>query len=210
MPTSRAVLIWAGLAIAIAVPSILAALSPLLAWRDPVYIVAGFAGLAAMVLVLVQPLLAGGLLPGLPPRIGRRVHRFVGIALVLMVVIHVAGLWKTSAPDVIDALLFESPTAFSPWGVVAMWAVFAAALLAALRGPLRINPLVWRIGHSLLAVVIAVGTVVHAVLIEGPMEPVSKALFGALVLIVTAKVLLDLRAWALLARRKAASRPSSG
>ena len=198
-------LIWVGLAFAVAVPTGLAAMSPLLVWRDPIYIIAGFAGLVGMALILFQPLLAGGVLPGLPPRAGRRVHRFVGIALVLMVVIHVAGLWMTSAPDVIDALLFQSPTAFSPWGVVAMWAVFAAALLAALRGPLRLNPLVWRIGHSLLAVVIAVGTVVHAVLVEGPMEPISKAFFGVLVLFATAKVLLDLRAWALLARRKASA-----
>ena len=30
------------------------------------------------------------------------------------------------------ALLFVSPTPFSAWGVIAMWAVFTAALLAAL------------------------------------------------------------------------------
>ncbi|MGL5136730.1 MAG: ferric reductase-like transmembrane domain-containing protein, partial [Beijerinckiaceae bacterium] len=176
--------------------------SPLLAWRDPVYIAAGFAGVFALALVLVQPLLAGGYLPGLPARAGRRVHRWVGVALVTMVVAHVAGLWLTSAPDVIDALLFESPTPFSVWGVVAMWATFAAALLAALRWRLRIPPRVWRIAHTMLAVVVVVGSVVHALLVEGAMGPVSKAAFCALVLAATSKVLLDLRVWVLLSRQR--------
>ena len=36
-------------------------------------------------------------------------------------------LWITNLPDEIDGLLFASPTPFSAWGVIAMWAVFAAA-----------------------------------------------------------------------------------
>jgi predicted ferric reductase len=198
VPPIRAVLIWAGLVAAVAVPLLIAGKSPLLAWRDPVYIASGFAGVIALALVLIQPLLAGGYLPGLPARPGRRVHRWVGAALVLMVVAHVAGLWLTSAPDVIDALLFESPTPFSVWGVTAMWATFAAALLAALRKPLRLRPKSWRIGHSALVVVIAVGSVIHALLIEGTMGMVSKAALCALVLAAMVKVLMDLRPWALL------------
>jgi predicted ferric reductase len=200
VPPIRAVLIWAGLVAAVAVPLLIAGKSPLLAWRDPVYIASGFAGVIALALVLIQPLLAGGYLPGLPARPGRRVHRWVGAALVLMVVAHVAGLWLTSAPDVIDALLFESPTPFSVWGVTAMWATFAAALLAALRRPLRLRPKSWRIGHSALVVVIAVGSVIHALLIEGTMGMVSKAALCALVLAAMIKVLVDLRPWALLTR----------
>ena len=34
--------------------------------------------------------------------------------MAVAVVIHVAGLWITSPPDMIDALLFTSPTPFSP------------------------------------------------------------------------------------------------
>lgn len=207
MASARAVLIWAGLAAAIAVPIAVAATSPLLAWRDAIYIASGFAGMIAMALVLIQPLLAGGYLPGLPALRGRRVHRWIGLALVIMVVAHVVGLWLTSAPDVIDALLFDSPTPFSFWGVVAMWATFAAALLALVRGRLRIGPRIWRLGHTALAVVIVVGSVVHALLIEGAMEPVSKAVFCALVLAATAKAMLDLRPWALLRRRASVHRP---
>ena len=207
MALARAVLIWAGLVTVVAVPMIIAAMSPLLAWRDAVYIGAGFAGIVALALVLMQPLLAGGSLPALPAPRGRRVHRWVGFALVVMVVAHVAGLWLTSAPDVIDALLFDSPTPFSIWGVVAMWATFAAALLAVLRGRRRIGLKTWRIGHTALAGVIVIGSVVHALLIEGTMGSVSKAAFCALVLVATAKVMLDLRAWTLLRRRASAPRP---
>ena len=42
----RVTLIWAALAAAICVPIAAAAASPLLAWRGPVYIAAGFTGLS--------------------------------------------------------------------------------------------------------------------------------------------------------------------
>ena len=198
MGGARAILIWSALATAIAVPVAVAATSPLLAWREPVYIAAGLAGVVAMALLLVQPLLAGGYLPGLPIRRGRRVHRVVGIALVGAVAAHVAGLWLTSPPDVIDALIFASPTPFSVWGVIAMWAILAAALLAAFRRLLP--PRVWRIGHTaLVAVAVATGAV-HAMLIEGTMGTISKAVLCALALAATAKVVADMRVWTLLPR----------
>lgn len=193
---ARVTLIWASLTTAIAVPIAAAAASPLLAWRGPVYIVAGFAGVVGLGLMLVQPLLIGGYLPGLSAQLGRQVHRWTGGLLVAAVVIHVGGLWITSPPDVVDALLFSSPTPFSNWGVIAMWAIFAAALLAAFRRWLRLRPRTWRIAHTLLAAVIVVGTVVHALLIEGTMEIVSKAALCALVLAATLKVLAELRVWA--------------
>jgi len=90
----------------------------------------------------------------------------------------------------IDALLFESPTPFSPFGVIAMWAIFAVALLAAFRRRLGLRT--WRIAHMVLASVIVVGTVVHGMLIEGAMETVSKAAFCALVLGAAIKVMVDL------------------
>ncbi|MGJ8570747.1 MAG: ferric reductase-like transmembrane domain-containing protein [Hoeflea sp.] len=188
-------LVWAVLVIAVAVPIVAAADSPLLAWREPVYIAAGFAGVVAMALLLFQPLLAAGLLPGISLLRGRLVHRWVGSALVLAVVIHVGALWVTSPPDVVDALLFSSPTPFSAWGVIAMWAVFASALLAALRPRLRLQPRRWRLAHTSLAAVIVVGSVVHAMLIEGTMELVSKTVLCTLVLAATVKAIADLRVW---------------
>ena len=196
----RAVLIWLGVALAVTVPIAVAAASPLLQWRDPIYIAAWLAGIVALALVFAQPLLAGGYLPGVSIRKGRRVHSFVGVLLVSAVLVHLVGLWITSPPDVVDALLFRSPTPFSVWGVLAMWAVFAAAILAALR--LRLSPRIWRLGHTGLAVVTVIGSVVHALLIEGTMGTGSKVLLCALVLAATLKVVLDLRSWTLLTRAR--------
>lgn len=197
MSRARAILIWVSLALVLVVPVAAAATSPLLAWRDPVYIVAGFAGVMGMAFLLIQPLSAGGYLPRLAAqRDRRRLHRAVGAALVVAVVIHVACLWVTSPPDVIDALLFTSPTPFSAWGVVAMWAIFAAALLAAFRRRLRLRWQLWRLGHTALAAVTVMGSVVHAMLIEGTMETVSKAVLCALVLLATVITLAGLRVWA--------------
>lgn len=195
MTRARATLVWIALAATLLVPIALSANSPLLAWREPVYIIAGLAGVIALCLLLVQPLLIGGYLPGLFPRRSRSIHRWVGGTLVASVIIHVVGLWITSPPDVIDALLFRSPTPFSAWGVIAMWAVFAVALVAALRRPLRLQARTWRISHTLLAVVIVTGTIIHSVLIEGTMETLSKAALCALVLAASVKVWLGLRIW---------------
>jgi hypothetical protein len=195
MRLAKVTLIWAALAAAICVPIAAAAASPLLAWRGPVYILAGFAGIVALGLVLVQPLLIAGYLPGLSAYRGRRTHHWIGGALVAAVVVHVGGLWITSPPDMIDALLFSSPTPFSPWGVIAMWAIFAVAIIAALRRRLGLRAQTWRIVHMPLAIVIVVGSVVHAILIEGTMETISKAALCALVLAATIKVMADLRVW---------------
>jgi predicted ferric reductase len=195
MRLARVTLIWAALAAAICVPIAFAAASPLLAYRGPVYILAGFAGMIALGLVLVQPLLIGGYLPGLPGYRGRRAHYWIGGALVVAVLVHVAGLWITSPPDMIDALLLVSPTPFSPFGVIAMWAIFAVALLAAFRRRLGLAPRTWRSAHMLLAVVIVVGSVVHGLLIEGTMETMSKVALCALVLVAATKVMVDRRVW---------------
>jgi predicted ferric reductase len=192
MKSVRGTLIWAALVAAVGVPIAAAAASPLLAWRNAIYILAGFAGIVALGLLLVQPLLIGGHLPGLSAHRGRRAHRWVGGTLVAAVVIHVGGLWITSPPDMIDALLFASPTPFSPFGVVAMWAIFAVAVLAALRRRLGLRT--WRIAHMSLAVVIVAGSVIHGMLVEGTMETMSKAALCALVLAATLKVIADL--WA--------------
>jgi hypothetical protein len=204
MRSVRGTLTWAALAIAICVPIAAAAVSPLHAWRSPIYIVAGFAGIVGLGLMLIQPLLIGGYLPGLSGYRGRRVHHWIGGALIVAVVIHVGGLWFSSPPDMIDALLFTSPTPFSAWGVIAMWAIFAVALLAAFRRRSGLRPRTWGIAHMAFAVVIVVGTVVHGILIEGTMETVSKAALCVLVLAAATKVMFDR-----LRRKRATSREES-
>ena len=194
MPTgerrpARAALIWGLLTAVIVIPIAASFTSPFLEWRGPVYIGAGVAGMIALGLLLVQPALMAGYLPGLTAMQARRVHRWVGGAIVIALLLHVAGLWVTSPPDMADALLFRSPTPFSPFGVVAMWAVLAVAVLAAVRRKLGLRT--WRIAHMSLAAVIVVGSAVHAMLVEGTMETMTKAALCALVLAATVKVIVD-------------------
>lgn len=195
MTKQRSVLFWAGLAVVLGIPIFAALTSPLLQWRQPIYIVAGFAGVLALCLLLVQPLAIGRYLPNIDPLRSRTLHRWIGVLLVGLVIIHVGGLWLTSPPDVIDALLFRSPTPFSVWGVIAMWCVFATALLASLRRRFRIKHHIWQRLHTGLALVIIAGTVTHAMLIEGTMETWSKAALAVLAIVATLKVIIDLRVW---------------
>jgi predicted ferric reductase len=188
MRLARALLIWGGLVLAIGIPLIFAATSEYLAFRDAVYIAAGLAGVLALCLALVQPILARGWLPGLHLLRGRRVHRVAGVALVAAVVVHVAGLWITSPPDIEDALLLRAPTPFSVWGVLAMWALFAAALIALLRH--RLSPRAWRIVHTSLVSIVVLGGAIHAMLIEGTMETTSKAVLCGLAIVATASAVL--------------------
>lgn len=172
-----------------------AAVSPLLAWREPVYVAAGFAGIIALALLVFQPLLATATLPGLLPATQKALHKIAGVAVALSVILHVAGLWITSPPDVVDALTFSSPTLFTPFGVIAMWAVFFTAILFALRRKLRLSPRRWKRLHLALVWLIVPGTVIHAMLIEGTMETVTKTLLclsalGALIA-VTRKMLAE-------------------
>lgn len=189
--SARAVLLWALVLCAIAVPIAAAALSPLHAYRQPVYIVGSFAGVIGLALLLVQPLLAAGILPGLAPLRARRLHRRAGAALVSAVLLHVAALWISSPPDTIDALLLRAPTPFSAFGVIAMWAALATAILALLRRrlPLRL----WHRAHFALVALIVASTVIHALLITGTMETMTKTLLCLAVLAATALALIRRR-----------------
>lgn len=196
----RPLVIWGLLASVAAVPVVAAAFSPLLHWREPIYIAAGFAGILGMVLMLVQPLLAAAVLPGLSLQISRRMHRLGGVMLVTAIVVHVIGLWMTSPPDVVDVLLFRSPTPFSIWGVVAMWAVFAAALLAALRR--RMSLRLWRIAHTALVAIAVLGTVGHALLVQGTMEDITKSMLSLLVILALVFGLVQRKVWVLALRAR--------
>lgn len=195
MSVSRAILIWCTIAGAIAASLVVAASSEYLQYRDPIHVAAGFAGAIALALLLVQPLLAAGLLPGLPMQAGRQIHRWTGVALLVAVAVHVVGLWITSPPDMVDALTFAAPTAFSAFGVVAMWALIVAALLAGVRRKLSLRPQVWRIAHSIAASVVVVGSLAHAILIEGTMGTVSKTLVCGLAVGAWALTIGRLKPW---------------
>lgn len=189
------VFFWCALIAALAVPFIFVVTSPLLAWRSPIYIIACFSGVIGLGLLLIQPLLIGGSFPGLSKHLTRRAHPWTGVLLLLAVLVHVGGLWITSPPDVIDALTFNSPTPFSNWGVIAMLSLFTTTLLAIFRRRFRLRPSNWRLAHSFLALVIVIGTIVHAILIEGTMETMSKIVLCLLVLVATINTLFGVKLW---------------
>lgn len=166
--------LWVALALIVQVPLAIAASSPLQTSRNAAYVVASLAGVAALGLLTVQPLLARAHLPDVTPPRQRRWHRFLGSGLLILVGLHIGGLYITSPPDALDALLLASPTPFSVYGVAAMWAIVLTALLAATRRRLRLPPGVWRAVHSVLAVVVVAATIIHAVQIEGTMGWWSK------------------------------------
>lgn len=186
MPKGVSTGIWLGMIYVVTRAFLGAANSPLLAWRDPVYIIAGFSGIAALTLLLIQPLLAANLLRGLSPVRARRVHRWIGSGLTAAVVLHVAALWRTSPPDVVDALLYRSPTPFSIWGVSAMWLLFIAASFVSLRRKSRLRPSVWSTIHRTLMAAVVVGSVAHTLQITGTMDSFSKALLCGAVVVATA------------------------
>lgn len=134
--------------------------------------ISGFAGIAALCLFPLQPILAHE--GGINGRVG---HRWIGGVVIVLILVHVGGLWVTSPPDVIDALLFRSPTPFSVWGVVSMIAIFVLAVVAIRRR--RIAPMVWRRIHM----AIVGGAVLHTVMIIGTMGQVSKYALCAVVLL---------------------------
>lgn len=186
-------LIWIVLLTIVGTALIAAATSPLLAWRNPVYIAAGFAGVLALVLLLLQPLLAGAYLPGFSRSASKRFHRWVGACLFIFVIVHVAGLWVTSPPDVIDALTFTSAVQFSIWGVLAMWCVFATTALAIFRLKRGMKPKLWRTAHKSFALIIAGCTIAHAMMIDGTMEYWSKLVLCIAVVVATAAVIANFK-----------------
>ena len=93
----------------------------------------------------------------------------------------------------IDALLLVSPTPLSVYGVTAMWGVVATAILVLFRRRLGLRHSVWRLIHNGLAAIVVVATVIHALQIEGAMEPGSKWMLCMAVVAATGVALLDLR-----------------
>lgn len=188
-----AILAWGCVATVMIVPVAVAAFSPYLSSRNMPYIVGGFAGIVGLSLLFLQPLLAAGYLAGSQGPIGRRWHRWLGVAIIVMVALHVGGLYLASPPDTIDALLLVSPTPFSVYGVAAMWGVVATAILVVLRRPLGQRHSVWRLVHNGLAAVVVVATIIHALQIEGAMELASKWMLCMAAAGATGAVLFDLR-----------------
>ena len=142
---------------------------------------------------MAQPLLAAGVLPGLPVSKARKWHRAAGITIAVLIALHVGGLYWTSPPDALDALLLVSPTPFSVFGVIAMWGIVLTVALVALRRKLRLRYPVWHVVHNVLVVMVVIATLIHALQIDGLMEPYSKAALCGLVGLVTCAIVFHVR-----------------
>lgn len=197
--------LWIGIAAIAAVPALLAAGSPLQRGREVLWIIGGMAGVLSFSLLFVQPLLMATSPRLLSGPAGLRWHRRVGLAIIALVVLHVGALYAYSPDDVSDALLLVSPTPFSVYGVVGLVCVAATACLAAIRRRLKAGLRIWRLLHSLLAIIIVGSGAVHAMLIEGAMEERSK-----LVLCIAAVIAVVTGAWQVNRRRPDAMRARHG
>jgi predicted ferric reductase len=190
----KAVLVWCLVMACVLVPVGIAAANPLQANRDALWIVGGMAGIAALALLLVQPLLAAGYLPGPSLTAGRRWHRWLGTMIVVTVGLHIIGLYLSSPEDITDTLLLVAPTPFSVYGVIGLCGVVLTAVLVAVRSRSGLRYTSWRIVHNALALVVVVSSIVHALLIEGAMGSVSKLILCALIFAVTVIVLFRIHA----------------
>ena len=193
---------WVAIAVIAAVPVVAAALSPLQAGRELLWVTGGMAGVVALSLLFVQPLLTAAVPVLLPAREGIAWHRWGGIAILAMVGLHVGALYAYSPDDVTDVLLLVAPTPFSIYGVISLWCVVLTLLLAATRRRLRLAHRQWRILHSVLAVAIVSAGAVHAVLIEGAMEEVSKLTVCAAALVTTTAGAFEVNVFGPLRRRR--------
>ncbi len=182
-------LVWALLTACILIPVGIAAANPLQASRDAFWIIGGMAGIVALALLLVQPLLAAGSLPGPSVPAARRWHRLVGTMVVLTVGLHIGGLYLSSPEDIADVLLLVAPTPFSVYGVVGLCGVVLTAILVAVRARSGLRYASWRIVHNAIALVVVISSIAHALLIEGAMGSVSKLILCALILAATVIVL---------------------
>ena len=203
-------LAWGSVAAVMIVPVAIAAFSPYLASRNMPYIVGGFAGIVGLSLLFLQPLLPAGYMAGSEGPAGRRWHRWLGVGIIVVVALHVGGLYLASPPDTIDALLLVSPTPFSVYGVTAMWGVLVTAILVLFRRRFGLRYSVWRLIHNGLAAIVVVATVIHALQIEGAMEPVSKWILCMAVVVTTGVALLDLRVVRPILRRRDRDRKPGG
>lgn len=196
---------WIVVAVIAIVPVVAAAASPLQRGRELLWVIGGMAGVVALSLLFVQPLLTATAPTLLPAARGLRWHRWSGIAIGLSVLLHVGALYAYSPEDVMDALLLVAPTPFSLYGVISLWCVVLTAALAAARRRLRLGHRRWRIAHSVLAVAIVSAGAVHAVLIEGAMEDVSKYAICLAALAATSLGALEVNVLGPLRRRRAAA-----
>lgn len=80
-----------------------------------------------------------------------------------------------------------------------MWATFAAALLAVFRRKLPIATHYWRFAHTSVTALVVATSVAHAMLIDGTMGNISKAMLSIAIVVTTIVVVARSGSWKALA-----------
>lgn len=176
---------WFVLLVVVLGPIVVALASPLQDSREFIYVVGGIAGVVALSLLLVQPLLAMGYLSGVNAARQRRWHANSGTLLVAAIALHIGALYITSPDDIADALLLRSATSFSIYGVIGLTGVALLATLVLARHRIGISYNRWKTLHVVIAIIVVIASVVHTLWIQGAMGLVSKWVLCATVLIAT-------------------------
>lgn len=176
---------WALIIFLVGVPVLVAVFSPLLDSREAIYRVGGLAGVAALALLLIQPLLAIGYFKTISRIRQRRMHLWTGALLVLAVFMHIYALYLTSPDDMMDALFLRSATPFSIYGFIGMMGIVLITILVTLRKKINIPFKWWKVLHATVGVLVVLASVVHALWIQGTMGTVSKWMLCGTILIAT-------------------------
>jgi len=161
------------LAAVAAVPVVLALTDPHLAGASGALTISTATAAVAVSVIALQPLLAGT---------GRvRRHRLLGVAALVLVLVHVGALFVESPADARFALSPDGPTR-ARMALLATIALIALVAVGALRGRLPLAPSSWRLVHAYLAVVVIVLGLGHALLTDGALDGPGTAVllaFGA-------------------------------
>lgn len=163
---------WAGLAAALAVAAVPAAVAltdPHLAPGPPALVVSTAAGALAVSALALQPMLVARRhrRRATPPRW----HRILGQVALGLVLMHVGALFLVGVQDTLFALSPDGPTR-ARMALLSLIALVVVVALGLGRRPLRrvMSAWTWRVLHSFsaaLAIVLGVG---HAVLTDGALD----------------------------------------
>ncbi len=173
------------------VPIVLAVMSPLHQGRSAPYVVGALAGVVLLSLLLTQPLLAIGFNLNTSLACARKWHQWLGGAIVVLIALHIGGLYLASPMDMLDALTLAAPTPFSLYGVIGLWASVLIVFSLLIRK--RTKPMRWNTIHNVLALLVVVPGVVHALLIEGSMEVRTKWILCIVIVLASTLVSVKLR-----------------
>jgi predicted ferric reductase len=169
---------WIGQGVLLAfviLPVLLAALHPLQAGREPLWVWGTLAGVLALSLIVIQVLLPTGWLNLALGEQNWRWHRILGISVTGLVFAHILGLYLYSPDDIGDALVLAAPT-YSRLGMLSLGCLVLTVALALMRHRLPLTLSDWQIFHSVLAMAVVGTAVAHVLLLQGTLDGFAEGL----------------------------------